>query len=259
MKIGVSITTYNAEHYLKDLYNSLPLNKIDELVIVNGGDPYKDEYSAKWIQHTKNEYPGKSRNDGLEYLISKNIDHFFLFEDDMIVKSSDIFEKYIDANKQTNLHYFSFPSTSYYSGIPNARTPKLQIQYSKTCSINFYPHMCNDFAYMSKTLIKKLDSLYIAELPTGITGFDVELTYRISLTGLASKFWWFADVANSDDLIMNNPRTISRMLGKKNYDEIRNEFFNIFYKKYGFHIVQIPQTSQEDFIKFIKERIKNEN
>ena len=27
MKIGVGITTYNAEHYFKDLYESLPLDK----------------------------------------------------------------------------------------------------------------------------------------------------------------------------------------------------------------------------------------
>ena len=29
MKIGVGITTYNAEHYFKDLYDSLPIDKIE--------------------------------------------------------------------------------------------------------------------------------------------------------------------------------------------------------------------------------------
>ena len=42
MKIGVGVTTYNAEHYFKDLYDSLPLDRIDELVVVNGGKEYKN-------------------------------------------------------------------------------------------------------------------------------------------------------------------------------------------------------------------------
>ena len=44
MKVGVGITTYNAEHYFKDLYDSLPMDQIDELVVVNGGKEYKGKY-----------------------------------------------------------------------------------------------------------------------------------------------------------------------------------------------------------------------
>ena len=37
-KIGVGIVTYNSEDYFKALYESLPLAKINELVVVNGGN-----------------------------------------------------------------------------------------------------------------------------------------------------------------------------------------------------------------------------
>ena len=132
MKIGVGITTYNAEHYFKDLYDSLPLDRIDELVVVNGGKEYKNKYkNAHWIQHSKNYYPSVCRNDCLRFLMERDMDYYITLEDDMVIKDPNIFDKYIEAAELSKFGYFCFASTSWESGEPGNRTPKLELQYSK--------------------------------------------------------------------------------------------------------------------------------
>jgi glycosyltransferase involved in cell wall biosynthesis len=46
-KIGVGIVTCNRPHYLKGLIDSLPqVNDIDELVIVNDGEPLSEDVAS---------------------------------------------------------------------------------------------------------------------------------------------------------------------------------------------------------------------
>jgi hypothetical protein len=146
-KIGVGIVTYNSESYFTSLYNTLPLNKINELVVVNGGTPYTQSYNTHWIQHYKNYYPSVCRNDCINFLRNRNCEHIFIIEDDMIIKDQDIFDTYINASKESGLKYFSFVSTSWESGTPNKRTPRLVVEYKNGTSISFYNNMCNEFTY----------------------------------------------------------------------------------------------------------------
>ncbi len=77
-KIGVGIVTYNSEDYFSKLYETLPIESIDELVVVNGGDAYKNNYECnKWIQHDTNKYPATCRNECIDYLMNAGCDHLF--------------------------------------------------------------------------------------------------------------------------------------------------------------------------------------
>lgn len=250
-KIGVGITTYNSEDYFKSLYETLPLDRIDELVVVNGGDSYKNEYKANWIQHYKNFYPSVCRNDCLSFLLQRNCEHIFIIEDDMILKSSDIFNKYIQASKISGLKYFSYVSTSWESGTPGKRTPRLTVEYSKDVSISFYKNMCNEFTYHHKSCYNKVglyDTMYRDP-------WDIDMAYRESLQDYAAPFWWFADVTGSDKFIMNNPVAVSRLQGDRpdgSREERIQKEWQYFINKHGIMVNQVPDTPKEKVLEKLK-------
>jgi len=250
-KIGVGITTYNSEEYYKTLYNSLPLNKIDILVTVNGGDRYKDEYKGNWIQHTENVYPSVCRNDCINFLLQRNCEHIFIIEDDMILKSLEIFDKYIQASKESGLKYFSFVSTSWESGTPGKRTPKLTVEYKNNISISFFQNMCNEFTYHHRSCYEKT-GLYDTNYRDP---WDIDMAYRESQQDYAAPFWWFADITDSDNLIMNNPNAVSRLQGDRpdgsREQRIQKEW-EYFIKKHGRHVTQIPNVTKEEVVAKLK-------
>jgi len=210
-KIGIGIVTYNSEDYYKALYESLPFDKFDILVTVNGGDKYKGDYKGNWIQHSENVYPSVCRNDCINFLLQRNCEHIFIIEDDMILKSPGIFDRYIQASKESGLKYFSFVSTSWESGESGKRTPRLTVEYKNNVSISFYKNMCNEFTYHHRTCYEKT-GLYDTNFRDP---FDIDLAYRESRQDYAAPFWWFADITGSDKLIMNNPNAVSRLQGER--------------------------------------------
>lgn len=256
-KIGVGIVTYESEPYLKKLYDSLPLNKIDELVIVNGGDSYTENYKeANWIQHKNNYYPAVCRNDAVNFLLQRDCEHIFLIEDDMIIKKDDIFKKYIELSKKSGINYLCFTSTSWGSGEPGERTPKLKVDYTENLSLSLYPNMCNEFTYHHRSCFEKI-GLYDTNFRDP---FDIDMAYRESQEKYSTPFWWFADLSNADEYIMNNPEAVSRLQDENREDGSRTkrieEQWKMFYKKHGIYVHQIPQKNKEEVITFLKKRKK---
>jgi glycosyltransferase involved in cell wall biosynthesis len=251
-KIGVGITTYNHEDYFEPLYESIDSSFIDEFVVVNGGDEYDKKYDCHWIQHHKNSFPSVCRNDCASFLINRGCDHIFLIEDDMVIKDPDIFNRYIEASKQSGLKYFNFVSTSAGAGEPYKRNPRIKVEYKNNVSLSFYNNMCNEFTYHHKSCFEKA-GLYDGNMREA---FDVELAYRESLIGdWASPFWWFADISDSDDYIENNPETISRLQSERpdgSRAEIIDKIWEYFYNKHGLHVPQIPNVTKDEFLKRIK-------
>jgi hypothetical protein len=256
-KIGVGIVTYNSESYFKDLYNSLPKNKIDELLTVNGGERYNESlYDTNWIQHHKNYYPAFCRNDCINFLKNRNCKHIFLIEDDMIIKNEHIFEKYIEASKTSGINYFSFVSMSWDSGSPNNRTPRLTVNYSENVGISFYKNMCNEFTYHNSSCFDEV-GVYDTQFRDP---FDIDMAYRESKTKYCPPFWWFPDLKNSDDLIENNQNAKSRLQSERpdgSREERIREQWQLFINKHGIMVNEIPDSTQEDVVNFLKS-IKNE-
>ena len=251
-KIGVGIVTYNSEDYFKTLYDSLNGANIDELVVVNGGERYKNNYECDWIQHNKNYYPATCRNDCITHLMNRNVDYLFLIEDDQIIKNVNIFQKYIEASKISGLGYFSFVSMSQDTGGPNNRTPRLTVDYGNNVAVSFYQNMCNEFVFFQSSIIKKI-GLYDS---TFRDPFDLDMTVRlVKEIENVSPFWYFADIHNSDEYIQNNPNSVSRLQSDRpdgSRSERIQEQFELFHQKHNFHVNQIPDTTQEDFVNHLK-------
>jgi hypothetical protein len=251
-KIGVGIVTYNSENYFKDLYNSIDFSKIGHLTVVNGGDEYKEKYNCDtWIQHKVNKYPAICRNDAITSLLKEDCDHIFIIEDDMIINDSDIFNAYITASKKSGLKYFSFVSTSWESGTPFNRTPRLTVQYDKNTSVSFYKNMCNEFTYHHKSCYDKV-GFYDAQFRDP---FDIDMAYRESQEDYAAPFWWFADITNSDFYIKNNPVAVSRLQSERpdgNREQRIQEQWKMFIQKHGRHVSQITDFSREMVLEKLK-------
>lgn len=238
-KIGVGITTYNSESYYKALYESLPLDKIDCLVTVNGGDKYQNNYAGEWIQHTQNKYPSACRNECVNHLLEQGCEHIFIIEDDMIILNPNIFDEYINASKKTGLKYLCFTSISFGSGAAHNRTPKVIIDYPTGASIAFYQNMCNEFTYHHRSAFLNT-GLYDANMRDA---FDVDMAYRESKENYSSLFWWFADIVNADNFIMNNPNAISRMAADRpdgSRSDISHKIWEYFYNKHQIKVNNIP-------------------
>lgn len=250
-KIGVGIVTYNSESYYKELYETLPFNKIDVLVTVNGGNNYTGNYKGNWVQHSENVYPSVCRNDCINFLLQRGCEHIFIIEDDMILKSPDIFDKYITASKESGIKYFSFVSTSWESGTSQNRTPRLIIEYKNNVSVSLYKNMCNEFTYHHQSCYEKT-GLYDTEFRDP---FDIDFAYREAQQDYSTPFWWFADITNSDKLIINNPNAISRLQGDRpdgsREQRIQKEW-EYFVKKHGIMVNQIPDTTKEQVITKLK-------
>ena len=257
-KIGVGITTYNSENYFKDLWNSLQSScaRFDELVVVNGGNKYEGNYECGWIQHNINYYPAVCRNDAINFLMNRGCEHIFLIEDDMLIKDKNIFTKYIKASEASGLKYFSFCSTSWESGEPGNRTPRLTVEYTPEVSLSFYKNMCNEFTYHHYTAFEDT-GLYDTQFRDP---FDIDMAYRESQQGHAAPFWWFADVTGSDDLVCNNPVAVSRLQGERpdgSRAQRIEEQWKLFVAKHGAFVGDIPDTSKDKVLQRLIMRGKN--
>lgn len=250
MTKGLVITTFNSEDYFKELYHTIPFNNLDYIVIVNGGDEYKNKYdNVYWIQHQVRKYPSVARNDGLKYLLENDCDHNFILEDDMIIKNNDIFDHYIHLSEISKIEYFCFCSNAWDSGPVGNRTPKLKVQYNDKDIISFYRNMCNEFTYRSKRIIKEVG--FYNESYRYI--FDIENVFRISKHINGSPFWYFPDSAESDSYIMNNPNAVTRINAGGERDRLVGEEFLKFEQENGLPVNKISELSQQEVIdKLIK-------
>jgi len=254
-KIGVGIVTYNSENYFKKLYQSIDKNYLNELVVVNGGENYKEKYDCDWVQHNKNQYPAQCRNDCIGFLLARKCEHIFLIEDDMIIKNSNIFNEYVKAYKESGLKYFSFVSTSPDAGEPSKRNPRIVIEYKNNVKISLYRNMCNEFTYHHNTTFD-INGFYDPD-PLIRNAFDVDMAYRESQIGQwTPPFWWFPDIFNSDEYIENNPEALSRLQNARpdgSREEVIMKTWEYFYNKHKKYVQQIPDTPLQDTLKRLKD------
>lgn len=223
-KTGVGIITCDRLNFLEGLIKSLvPCEKfIDELVVINDGKdiPKWDLPYGEWIDNEKNIGVAKTKNKALRHLIKKNCEYFFIIEDDMLIKNPSVFKQYIEASNVTGIQHFNYGPGSPFNRKQTIQTfdlhnrhllnqdsepnPKLIIDYGK-CKIALYEHTVAMFSFFTKNVLKT------------VGGFPeeydrcwehVDHTYQIIKAGFHPPFWWFADLANSHDLIQEAPGAI---------------------------------------------------
>jgi GT2 family glycosyltransferase len=273
-KIGVGIITCNRPEYLRKLLNSLVpcQDQIDTLVIVNDGKPVTDfDLSfGSWIDNETNLGVGKSKNKALKYLYEQGCDYIFLFEDDMLVLDTTVFQQYIDACKITGIQHLNYGPGSPFNRKQTIKdfdlhnrhlldqhsepNPKLIIDYGKT-KIALYEHTVAMFSFFTREVIEKVG--YIDE--NYYNAWEhVDHTYCIIKAGYHPPFWWFADLANSHELLTEAPGAIDNSSIANKSDQWQKNVYNgreVYLKKHGHYPNQPPYVSKEEVIQILR-RIK---
>lgn len=120
-RVGVGIVTYNRLDGLHKLFQSLPLDIIDEFIIVNDGDHFiSNQIDNKYFIHNfENIGVGRSKNKLFQHLKDKKCDHYFILEDDIFISDQNVFSKYIETAKMTGIQHFNY---AHHQSQKNAKT-----------------------------------------------------------------------------------------------------------------------------------------
>ena len=273
-KIGVGIITCNRPDYLRNLLNTIPHDKIDELVVINDGKPVADfDFPVeKWIDNPVNLGVGKSKNKAMKHLYDEGCDYIFIIEDDMLIKDLNVFDKYIEAYKKSGIHHFNYGPGSPFNRKQNIQfdlhnrhlldqhsppNPKMIIEYDKDTKVALYEHTVAMFSFFTREVLEKVG--YIDEAYYNAWE-HVDHTYRIIKAGYHPPFWWFADIADSDKYLTEAPGAIDNSsIANKSEQWLKNvtEGREIYLKKHGHYPNQPPFVTKETVVSIIK-KLKNE-
>jgi len=259
-KIGVGIVTCNRPSFFLKCFRSIP--NVDSLVIVNDGsdfediDKLKDEKIFTYIHNKENLGVGKSKNKLLKFLLDEECDHIFIIEDDIIIKDTTVFEKYINASKISGIEHFCFgyhgPANR--GGISKGKpTPKFIVDY-KTFKLAFNAHSVGAFCYYSKNTLNKV-GLIDEDFTNAFE--HVEHSYRIAKAGFCTPYWNWPDLANSYELLeeLECSEYSSSIRPRSDWQENIKKGALLFQKKHNYLPAwqgAVPDTKQEDIFKFLK-------
>jgi len=254
-KIGVGVVTCNRESFFKQCIASLP--EVDTLVVVNDGEAYfPDAYPSnvkEVIQHTKNKSVGVSKNELLRFLVQDKCDHIFLVEDDIFMKKPDVFEQYIKTAQDSGIWHLNFGCHGYHNKAPHTGQflVKKAVQYENE-TVDFYQNILGACSYYLRSVIKNvgyMDEKYHNAME------HVDHTYKIIQAGAHPPFWWFADIHNSWEYIGDIEEDHKGSEIRKDQQEFMQRLGNAcawFQHKHGFQPMQVPATSETDFVESLK-------
>lgn len=249
-KIGIGIITCNRADYLRKLLNTLTKceNIINELVVVNDGVPVSDFDLSQgvWIDNKTNQGVGRSKNSAIEYLLAKGCEYIFLLEDDIVIKDTSVFQKYIKASKITGIQHFNFAFHGSANYNPDGTAAvRLRVEYSKDVAVCLYPNVYGAFSFYTRKSIEEagyMDSFYYNAME------HVDHTNEIIKKNMHPPFRWFADIADSEKYISEIDSDHSGSEIRKDETWIQNfhKAADYFAKKQGFDVRVPSQTATKD-------------
>ena len=265
MKTGVAIIACDRQMYTRQCIDSLfnfpalaAMENVDRVIIINDGEEPVPENDNLEIEEIKTPKPystvGVAKNLGIKTLINEGCEHIFLIENDILVRDGNVFKKYIETSQATGITHLNFG----YHG-PANRTPdytkpnpRAIIEYNDGIKLALNPHSVGAFSYFHKS--------YIENVGYHDTFFQnawehVELCQRGISKGLLPAFWWFPDVAGSNDLLEEIPGSIE----KSSITHTEKWVYNMqrgadYYKKQHGHIpIHSPDTPQAQVLERLKQ------
>ena len=274
-KIGIGIITCNRPDFFEKCLESIPIDRIDHMVIVNDGDsglditPVNDMISkVNVIEHETNQGVGKSKNDALRYLLSKNCDYMFILEDDIVILKKNVFNKYIDAHKASGIHHFNYGPGSPFNRKQTVKScdlhnrhlldqhtdpnPKMIIDYNKHTKVSLFEHTVAMFSFYTN---KVLNEVGLIDEDYYNAWEHVDHTYRIINMGYHPPFWYFADIYNSHKYVSELPDAInssSIACNSKQWEKNVLSGREIYKKKHGHYPNQVKMVDKDSVVKDLK-------
>jgi hypothetical protein len=249
MKIGAAIIACDRVEYTKQCVASLMANKgpLDEIVLINDGLKLPEGIIPEGIHVIENRPPyqtvGKAKNKALKYLINAGCDHIFLIENDIIIKSSDVWKKYIDAAQGSGITHLNFGYHGPANRTPDYKkpTPRYIVEYPNNIKIALNAHSVGAFSYFNPIYIKKagVHDEYFKN-----AWEHVELCQRGIKANLLPAFWWFPDVEGSDELLTEIPGSIqnSSITHTETWTTNMKKGADYYRKQHGVSAIENPDT-----------------
>jgi glycosyltransferase involved in cell wall biosynthesis len=202
-KIGIGIVTCDREHFFKQTFksvnNALTNYSNHEYIVVNDGINSLVDPPSNTISTSGRQGVAIAKNIALKHLLEKECNYIFLIEDDVIIKRSDVFEKYILASKLSGIQHFNFAfhGRDNYNSVGQPAI-KLRVEYSRDVAVCCYPNVYGAFSFYTKICLEKVGLMDVAYYNAME---HVDHTYFISKANMTTPFRWFADIADSDQYI----------------------------------------------------------
>lgn len=260
-KIGLGIITCNRPEFVAQVIKSVPFELLKEVVIIDDGtkgsaEPIPPHKNLTYLKNEENIGVGRSKNKAMLHLLKQDCEHIFLLEDDIIIKDSNVFNAYIKAGEASNIKHLMYG----YHGPANKRNnkpdPRLTVQYGDT-NIAFNPNCVGGFCYYHRTLLMRV-GLFDEKF---LNAWEhVEHSYRAVVTGYLPGYWWWPDIADSENYLQelacseDNSTIRPRSDWRKNIKD-GAEYFQTIYKHSP---LSVPDTAQKDVVQRLKD-IKTKN
>ena len=255
-KIGVGVITCNRVDYLTSLLESIKSTTHDELIVINDHTtPIQPDIEGLQIDMYNNETNMgvcRTKNKALDILVERGCDHVFLIEDDMIIKSDDVFDRYITASEVSGIKHFNFclhGEDNKVKGMPN---PKIIFDYGTT-RVSLYHNLAGCFSYYHSSVLQEV-GLFDEEYVNAMD--HVDHTMQIILAGYHPPFRWFADLADSDELIGEQDQNLSGSVIRKREGWMDDFKFGVerFYNKFNINVCSTgqPVADKQEVIDFLK-------
>ena len=271
-KIGLGIVTCNRPEFVSKCIESIDLTMVDEKVIVNDGTIKVEHTGFFIINNEKNIGVGKSKNKLLKHLYDKGCDYIFILEDDMLILDNNVFNKYIEAHKASNIHHFNYGPGSPFNRKQNMEfdlhnrheldqhsepNPRKIIDYGNDVKISLFQHTVAMFSFFTRKVIEEVG--YIDE--DFYNAWEhVDHTYRIIKAGYHPPFWYFADLYDSHKFLTEAPEAIDKSSIANDSEQWKKNVYGgreIYLKKHGHYPNEPPFTSSEE-VNTILKNLKND-
>jgi len=257
-KVGLGIVTCDRPDYLLQSYQSVVNNcrDLDILSVVNDGQHFSKELSSKLTtmsfmrvteSYTHEHCPlyqnvAVGKNDIMEQLLYRGCDYIFVMEDDMIIKSPDVFKAYIEAMEASGIKHMNFAKHGQANAVNGVIKPKSWVNYDGH-KVGLYPNLVGSLNIFHKDVLNEV-GLYDTEYHNAYEHIDH--TYRVCQTGkYHPQFWNFADLVDSEEYVTEIEGSIENTTRKDVSEHVKNGY-NRFIEKYGIRINQVPRVSNKE-------------
>ena len=259
MSVGIAIITCDREKMLNNCVQSIIEHTQDidvkHVLIINDGESVVDHKDFELIDNDRNLGVGECKSIALNRLMELNCEHIFLLEDDIKLCSDVALQEYIKLSDASGVKHLNFCLHGHANKRLDVPAPKLVIDY-KDIQMALYHNVTGAVSYYHRSVIEQcgvMDRAYKNAME------HVDHTMRIIQAGYHPPFRWFADVANSDQLICDQDPSLSESKIRNN-DVWKENFIHgvkLFYERYNVNVCAAEQpcdTKQQviDYLKSIK-------
>ena len=198
---------------------------------------------------------GRSKNRAFQALLSANIDHLFLMEDDIYVKNPTVFDHYLGASRVSGIQHLNFSQHGPKNKTSDGNSDPVTIVEYGRLRIALHRHCVGAFSYYSRTCLEAV-GLMDEDFYNG--GEHLEHTYRILRAGYHPPFWFFADVDHSKELLGDEPWTPSQSLIASRADqaELVRKSDAIFKMKHGRPVGRISVAGTWEVMRSLRKILK---